>query len=65
MSALTPLPAGYAELLDEVKATVAHARWRAQRVVNTEPASARRAVPTDTELVAAVGLVTDEPGEPA
>lgn len=31
-----PLPAGYAELLNELKATVAHARWRAQRVVNTE-----------------------------
>lgn len=31
-----PLPAGYPELLEELKSTVADARWRAQRVVNTE-----------------------------
>ncbi|MDN5789357.1 MAG: PDDEXK nuclease domain-containing protein [Micrococcales bacterium] len=31
-----PLPDGYPELLDELKRTVADARWRAQRVVNTE-----------------------------
>ncbi len=30
------LPAGYAELLEHLKSTVAEARWRAQRVVNTE-----------------------------
>lgn len=31
-----PPPDGYAEFLEELKATVAAARWRAQRVVNTE-----------------------------
>ena len=31
-----PLPPGYPELLAELKSTVAAARWRAQRVVNTE-----------------------------
>ena len=30
------LPPGYPELLEELKSTVAAARWRAQRVVNTE-----------------------------
>ena len=30
------LPPGYPELLEELKNTVAAARWRAQRVVNTE-----------------------------
>jgi len=30
------LPPGYPELLDQLKSTVAAARWRAQRVVNTE-----------------------------
>jgi hypothetical protein len=30
------LPAGYPELLEDLKRTVAGARWRAQRVVNTE-----------------------------
>ena len=31
-----PLPAGYADLLEDLKRTVAAARWRAQRAVNTE-----------------------------
>ncbi len=31
-----PLPAGYADLLGELKAGVAAARWRAQRFLNTE-----------------------------
>ncbi|MGJ3510143.1 PDDEXK nuclease domain-containing protein [Enemella sp. A6] len=31
-----PVPAGYADLLEELKRTVAESRWRAQRVVNTE-----------------------------
>jgi predicted nuclease of restriction endonuclease-like (RecB) superfamily len=30
------LPAGYGVLLDQLKGTIAAARWRAQRVVNTE-----------------------------
>ncbi len=30
------LPAGYPELLDQLKSTVAAAQWRAQRIVNTE-----------------------------
>jgi len=30
------LPAGYAELLEDLKATVAATRWRTQRTVNTE-----------------------------
>jgi len=30
------LPAGYAELLEDLKATVAATRWRTQRAVNTE-----------------------------
>ena len=30
------LPPGYAELLEDLKSAVAAARWRAQRVVNTE-----------------------------
>ncbi len=30
------LPEGYAELLEQLKRTVAAARWQAQRVVNTE-----------------------------
>lgn len=31
-----PLPAGYPELLEDLKRTVAAARWQAQRVVHTE-----------------------------
>jgi predicted nuclease of restriction endonuclease-like (RecB) superfamily len=31
-----PLPAGYPELLEDLKRTVAGARWHAQRAVNTE-----------------------------
>ncbi len=31
-----PLPPGYPELLEDLKRTVAGARWRAQRAVNTE-----------------------------
>lgn len=31
-----PVPAGYADLLEDLKRTVAESRWRAQRVVNTE-----------------------------
>ena len=31
-----PIPAGYPELLEDLKRTVASARWRAQRAVNTE-----------------------------
>ncbi|NCC94658.1 MAG: DUF1016 family protein, partial [Opitutae bacterium] len=31
-----PMPDGYADLLEDLKRTVATARWRAQRVVNTE-----------------------------
>jgi len=30
------LPDGYAELLEDLKRTVAAARWRTQRIVNTE-----------------------------
>ncbi len=30
------LPVGYTELLEDLKTAVAGARWRAQRVVNTE-----------------------------
>lgn len=30
------LPAGYGQLLEELKSEVVRARWRAQRVVNTE-----------------------------
>jgi len=30
------LPEGYAELLEQLKRTIAAARWQAQRVVNTE-----------------------------
>ena len=33
---MLPLPQGYADLLDQLKATVAHSRWRAQRQINTE-----------------------------
>jgi len=31
-----PIPTGYPELLEDLKRTVASARWRAQRAVNTE-----------------------------
>jgi len=31
-----PIPAGYPDLLEDLKRTVAGARWRAQRAVNTD-----------------------------
>lgn len=33
---VSPLPQGYAELLEELKDTVARSRWQAQRRINTE-----------------------------
>ncbi|RMB57072.1 PDDEXK nuclease domain-containing protein [Tessaracoccus antarcticus] len=33
---VSPLPQGYAELLEELKTTVARSRWQAQRRINTE-----------------------------
>ena len=33
---MSPLPQGYADLHKELKATVAHSRWQAQRRINTE-----------------------------
>lgn len=55
------LPDGYRELLEDLKRSVAAARWRTQRLVNTELLALwrRHRQPVDPELTAASG---DPPG---
>ncbi len=50
MSATPPvLPDDYADLLEQLKRTVAAARWQAQRVVNTELLRTAGSAPHDSQ----------------